>query len=558
MGFKEEIEAQYGSVLNYVIKQGLKEVLDTQASFLNGVGDFFSSQFILPGVVTWEDFCNDLVTGGYIDQSTADTLKQLKKEAPFAGFIVMLAVKIMLYIKNFTSVLDVFSADRQYNLLAQATPNPAPAEALVSSMMIDPSRASENRAQMKRLGYNDTQIDNIILSAYRRVDEGTIRTNYLRGHYTTELLYERMRELGYTDTRTAEIVKTWQLYPAPADLFTMVAHEAFEPDIYTKIGLDAEFPSEQIPWLEAQGISKEWAMKYWISHWNQPSLEMGFEMLHRGVIDRPTLDMLFRIVEIPQFWRDKLMAITYNPYTRVDVRRMHELGVVTTAELVQAYQDLGYDGAKAVKMAEFTIRFNAEGDNKLTRGAILTSYHEDLISRTDALDMLTSQNLSDDAADYYLTLEDYKIAQESVKLYTDTAKERYLLGIDSEAETRSALNKLGLRGSKTDALLDNWTMDKYKYEQLPSKSDIDAMLIGKVITEGQWKTVMNRYGYSPQHQSWYLKLMNRQLNISVARPTKADLQGWYKKELISVTEFRSEMAQLGYSEMYINLYLQSM
>ena len=558
MGFKEEIEKQYGSVLNYTIKQGLTEAFANLPGLAGGLINLMKNDITAEGVVSWDEFCDGLVTGGYIDQPTADMLKPLKKEVGFMGWIPMLAVKIMLYIKNFSSSLDVYDMDRQYNLMAQATPNPAPPEALIAAMMIDPGRSTENRAQMKRLGYDETQTDNLILAHYRKIEENTIRTNYLRGHYDAAKLYERMRELGYTDTRTAEIVQTWQLYPSPQDLFTMVAHEAFEPDIYKAIGLDAEFPSEQIPWLEAQGISKEWAMKYWISHWNQPSMEMGFEMLHRGIINRDELDMLFRIVEIPQFWREKLMAITYHPYTRVDVRRMHELGVVTTQELVQAYQDLGYDGPKAVKMAEFTIRYNAEGDNKLTRGAILTSYHEDLISRTDALDMLKSQNLSQDAADYYLTLEDYKITQETVKIYIDTFKERYMLSIDSETETRSSLNKMGLRGTKIDALIDNWTLDKYKYEQLPSKSDIDAMLIGKVISEGQWRTIMSRYGYSPEHQSWYIKNMNRQLNISVARPTKADIQSWYKKELISEQNFRDEMRLLGYSDYYINLYLNSM
>ena len=81
----------------------------------------------------------------------------------------------------------------------------------------------------------------------------------------------------------------------------MVAKEAFEPDIYTTLGLDEEFPSEQVKWLEDQGISEEWARKYWIAHWDQPSIGQGFEMLHRGVIGPATLDMLFRAIEIPSF-----------------------------------------------------------------------------------------------------------------------------------------------------------------------------------------------------------------------------------------------------------------
>ena len=558
MATKEEIDSRLGILSQGLINNlygGLSAVIP---GLVKAWGDTAQATWISSDIAAWAKTVDMWIETGVVSSDLGPPLKKFSEATGILGGIMRFLVRLQVTTGYIKSSTDIAALDRQYDLLGKVTPNPAPAEALVASMMIDPKRATENRAQLKRLGYDDTQVDNIILAHYRRVEEDTIRTLYLRGHYDVAKMYERMRELGYTDTRTAEIVKTWQLYPSPQDLFTMVAHEAFEPDIYTKIGLDAEFPSEQIPWLEAQGISKEWAMKYWISHWNQPSLEMGFDMLHRGVINRDELDMLFRIVEIPQFWREKLMAITYNPYTRVDVRRMHELGVVTTQELVQAYQDLGYDATKAVKMAEFTIRYNAEGDNKLTRSAIQAAYHDDLISRTDALELMQSQNLSADAADYYLTLEDYKITQESIKINIDTVKERFLLGVDNETVTRSSLNKLGLRGSKIDALISNMSTDLYKYQALPSKAELNNMLINKVITEGQWRSVMTRQGYTFEHQNWYLALMKRELTVSQAQPSRSDLQSWYKKELISEQVFRAEMAALGYNEAYTTLYLKSM
>jgi len=558
MGQSEETDTKIGLLMQGLIDNLLGGFTAVIPGMVKGSMEALSDSMKDNANKAWLSTINEWVSKGFCDVDTGEILKRVKDETFPVGTLTTIVIRIQMLMMLIKSVSDVMTTERMYDLMSKTTPNPAPPEALVSAMMIDPARATENRDQMKRLGYSNTQIDNIILAHYRRVEEETIRTLYMRKIYTSDEMYKRMRELGYTDTRTAEIIQTWQLYPGPQDLFAMVAHEAFEPDIYKAIGLDQEFPSEQIPWLEAQGISKEWAMKYWISHWEQPSLEMGFEMLHRGIINRQELDLLFRIVEIPQYWRDKLMAITYNPYTRVDVRRMHELGVVDTQELVQAYQDLGYDGEKAVKMAEFTIRYNAEGDNKLTRSAILSSYHDDLISRSDALDMLTSQNLSRDVSDYYLTLEDYKITQESVKLYIDTFKERFLLEVDNETTTRTQLNKMGLRGSKIDALIDNWKTDLYKYQTLPSKSEITAMLIQKIITEGQWREIMTRMGYSFQHQGWYLKLIETDLTISATLPTKAELIAWFKKDIITETQFRIEMKQLGYSDKYIDLYLKSM
>jgi len=485
-------------------------------------------------------------------------LKNLRSETPLVGAITTLFVRIRMLLLLISSSMDVVALDRQYNLMSQTTPNPAPPEALVRSMIIDPSRSTENRTQMKRLGYSDTQIDNIILAHYATVPEGAVRVNFLRGNITSDKMYERMRELGYTDTRIKEIVQTWTMYPGPGDLFTMVAHEAFEPGMYGPLGLADEFPSDQVPWLEAQGISKEWAMKYWISHWDQPSLGQGFEMLHRGVITTAELDMLFKVVEIPKFWRSRLMAITFNPYTRVDTRRMHELGVLTTEELVVSYQDLGYDAAKAVKMAEFTIRLNAEGDKQLTRSVILSSFKEDLISRTDAMELLVTGGYDKDVADYYLTHEEYKRDLEIQKLYISTTEDKYKLGMSSESQTRTALNKLGLRGSKIDALLEQWTLEKYKYEDLPTHGELNSLLIEKIITEGQWRTIMTRRGFSFEHQGWYLKLIERAVMVSRALPTKAEITAWYKKKFLTQDQFRVEMKQLGYADKYIDLYLKSM
>jgi len=558
VGQKEEVDSRVGIILKGII-DGISSAFATTMPgiFATGIQNF--SDVIVKGDITqWDKTVDMWVTSGYCDTDTGGAIKEWGRATGLVGLWMRTAIRIQMIQLLISSTLDVVGLDRQYDLMSKTTPNPAPADNLVRSMIIDPARATENRAQMKRLGYSDTQIDNIILSHYNVVPEGVIATNFLRGNIDSDKMYERMRELGYTDTRIKEIIQTWTLYPGPQDLFTMVAHEAFEPDMYGPLGLADEFPSEQVPWLEAQGISKEWAMKYWIAHWNEPSLEQGFEMLHRGVITREELDMLFKVVEIPKFWRDKLMAITYNPYTRVDARRMHELGVLTSEELVQSYQDLGYDAAKAVKMAEFTIKYNAEGDKQLTRGVILDSFRSDLISRADAEELLTSSGYGKDVADFYLTNEEYKQAVEIQKLYIGILEDQYKLSMKSENETRSALLKLNLRGSKIDALMEEWTLEKYKYQDLPTRDELNSMLVQKIITEGNWREVMTRRGFSFEHQEWYLKLIERAVTVSRALPTKADITAWYKKELINEDQFRSEMAQLGYSDYYINLYLNAM
>ena len=558
MGQKEEVDSRIGLIMQGLIDNATTGFTAVIPGMVGKTLGALSDALKDNAVSAWDKTINTWIEKNWLDDDTGEMLKTLRDETFPIGTITTIIIRIRMLLMLISSAVDVMKLDRQYDLMAKTTPNPAPAESLVRAMMVDPTRATENRAEMKRLGYSDTQIDNIILSHYRLVPEGGIRINFLRGNITSDQMYERMRELGYTDTRIKEIVQTWTIYQPHQDLFAMVAHEAFEPELYNKMVLADEFTAEQIPWLEAQGISKEWAMKYWISHWDQPSIGQGFEMLHRGVINDEELDMLFKVVEIPAFWRDKLKQITFNPYTRVDTRRMHDLGVLSTEELVIAYQDIGYDAEKAVKMAEFTLKFNAEGDKQLTRSVILDAFRTDLLSRSDAEALLIEADYSEDIADFYLTNEEYKQALDEQKLYLGIIEDKFKLSMETEAATRTALNKLSLRGSKIDALLDQWNFEKYKYQDLPTHSELNSMLIEKIISEGDWRNIMTRRGYSYEHQGWYLKLIDRAVTISKRLPTKADITSWFKNNLIGIVDYRSEMRQLGYSDRYIDLYIKNM
>lgn len=559
MAQDEASKKSHENMMFRIAGQVAQQFLKINPAFIFDLFKRFDENMPKPGKETWAAWVQDLVEDKRCDQDTADLLKEGFDMYPFpVNLIYYISIILKVHRTQTEKAMEVFALDRQYDNLAQTTPHPAPVDNLVRSMIIDPARSTENRAELKKHGFSDLQIDNIILSYYRTVEEGTIRTNFLRKNIDEKIMFERMRELGYTDTRIKEIVQTWIVLPGPGDLFEMVAKEAFEPDIYTKLGLASEFPTEQVKWLEQQGISRAWAEKYWIAHWNQPSIGQGFEMLHRGVISPDELDLLFRAVEIPSFWRDKLTAIAYSPYTRVDVRRMHDLGVVTDAELIISYMDIGYSPEKALKMANFTIAFNASHEKELTRGAILESYQEGLITKTDATKLLTAQDYSADLADYYLTLSDYNRDKKTGSLLIENIRDNFLLSITTETQARAALNALGLLGDKTDALIDGWKLDLYKYQHIPTKSELDRFLVKGIITEAQWVSLMARHGFSSVHIAWFLQDMKVEREAPGRPLNRTVLKEFYKKKVVDETTWRTEMSLLNYSDKHINWYFKAL
>lgn len=394
----------------------------------------------------------------------------------------------------------------QQTLNKEHSPMPPQPREIMLSAFIAPEKTGEVREAMQRAGLSDKDIDLLFLAAYKLYDEEMVRVLWLRGVLSNDQMYMRMRELGYTDTRIKEIVQSWPIIPGPQDLFTMVAKEAFEPEFIEKIGLGAEFPVEQVEWLKKQGVSEEWARRYWYAHWDQPSIGQGFEMLHRGVIDLETLDLLFRAVEIPPFWRDKLTQIAYMPLTRVDVRRMHDMGVLTDEELIKAYKDLGYSDDNAQRMGEFTIRYNRGKEKELTRGQILQGYRDKLIPRPDAIDLLKQTDYNEAQVEYFLTLEDYKEQKKYQDDIIDNIEDRFTNNLIESFEARKRLNALNLPAVQVDLLMDSWDIKRYTDRKVPSKSDLDKFLRNKIIDLDKYRIEMARLGYGFQYVEWYEKL----------------------------------------------------
>ena len=297
-----------------------QEVIKTVNGFYEGLGQNM--------ITAGQGF---LSTWGVVDK---DDIKAFEwfKGLPFPFNVVIFTLVFVILVAGYIMALSTSlwgTVKQSYNKVYSPEP-PSPRD-VMQAAFVAPEKTAEVRDAMQRAGLSNDDIDLFFLSAYRLYSEDIVRVLWLRGVLSDDQMYMRMRELGYTDTRTKEIIQGWPIIPGPSDLFHLVAREAFEPDAIELMGLGDEFPVAQVEWLQKQGISEDWAKKYWYAHWEQPSIQAGYEMLHRDVIGLEALNMLFKTVEIPPFWRDKLIKIAYQPYTRVDVRRMHDMGVLDDA-----------------------------------------------------------------------------------------------------------------------------------------------------------------------------------------------------------------------------------
>lgn len=176
--------------------------------------------------------------------------------------------------------------------------------------------------------------------------------------------FSQMRQNGFNNERSSLIFETSMFFPGPQDLVNWMAKEVFEPDSITKYGLDNEFENVDLSLFTKAGVSEEQARNFWRAHWQHPSFGQVVEMMHRNVLSRidgrntvaigseewlamreeekeEVFDW-FRLVEVPPRWRDAMTAISFTPITRVDSRRMWDLGVLDDDGVLRSNLDRGY------------------------------------------------------------------------------------------------------------------------------------------------------------------------------------------------------------------------
>jgi len=395
-------------------------------------------------------------------------------------------------------------------------------------------------------GYDETQRTNIMMLLKQYMTIRELIALYRRGGIKEigELYFEA-EKLGWSESDVDGLLRISETIPSAGDVIRYAVREVYSPEIAEAFGQFEgleEIMASAADDIKAAGLPPDTFAKEWAAHWVLPAVNQGFEMLHRGIIpakstpDKPvSLERLMVALDVMPAWKDKLTAISYSPFTRVDVRRMHKIGVLSDEDIFEAYADVGFsplvDGhdhvtvadaflcdtcrheSKVGRMVDFTILYNldppevektvTDKDRDLTKADIINGFRDGLLDDSDCIGALDLLGYGKDEIDYYMARVDYEQSKAELAESIRYLHDAFVKGIIDFGEVTDQLGMLDLPAKMTDYYLKVWEMERLSRTNKPTKSELFAFLRKGVIDETTWRAEMIGLGYPNRYIDWY-------------------------------------------------------
>ncbi|MEM2506953.1 MAG: hypothetical protein QXF61_07930 [Nitrososphaeria archaeon] len=317
---------------------------------------------------------------------------------------------------------------------------------------------------------------------------------------------------GIDESEIEKYIKVTEFFPSPSDIIRFAVREVFTEEIVEKYKMYEDLPLEFLELASQVGIPELVAKWYWYAHWELPSLTMAFEMFRRKIINEDELKTLMRTLDIMPFWRDKLLQLAYEIPTRVDVRRMYEMGIIDRNKVKEYYEKMGYTPEDAEILTKWTEVEYATEDKQLTVKQILELFELGEFTREEAIYYLNKLGYSHELAEYKITLYEHERLLREAKEQLNLLLEEYKSGLITYDELVDEAFKLPFSPTTIQRQLIKAYREKEAKTKLPSLNTLKKWLKLEIITIEEFKNYLSRLGYRDEDiEKFVLEVMK--LNI---------------------------------------------
>lgn len=369
---------------------------------------------------------------------------------------------------------------------------------------------SEYRCYAGMLGIAPTEADKLRTGAAQVLSPDQTIQAWRRGLLTREQRDGKLRQDGWLwDDDKALLVALSDYVPGPSDIIRFMVRDVEDRGIIDRFGLDDEFTDKfldkVVEYARANGISTELMIRYWRAHWDNPSLTQALEMFHRLrpgkespegkdiSVTEADLKALMAQVDIVPFWRDRLIAISYHPLTRVDAQRMFMLGVIDVTALHEAFLNIGYDDENATGLVKFT---ETRREAFLERSPEARAYREGAISAADLATELQRYHASPEEVAATVKRIDLAVKSRLNRRCIDALRKRYLNGETDRDETLVALQRRNVSATLAVRYVESWSCEMDARGKVVPAQALSRMFREGTIGEPDLLAGLIRVGHS--------------------------------------------------------------
>lgn len=195
----------------------------------------------------------------------------------------------------------------------------------------------------------------------------------------------------------------------------------------------------------------------------------------------------------PPFWRARLMAISYNVLTRVDIRRAYETGQIDLETLVSLLQDRGYTPVDAERLGGFyrEAAIQLAARRPAATEWVKTGFDQELLRQT----LLDNGMRADMWEEVYRRLKTRRQIYTQTKCLT-SLKKQYVAGTILDDSIPGRVTSIGLHASAAQELVEQWSCEKRAVPRTASASEIHKLHYQEILTDDDAKRLLKRLGYT--------------------------------------------------------------
>lgn len=402
---------------------------------------------------------------------------------------------------------------------------------------------------MKRAGYDGSIAEGMLKNARAYLSSLDYITAWRRGSLGEGQLDSTLKEQGLTDADITTLKEVTIYYPTPQDLIRFAIRDVYTSSTISEYGLFEDYPDKLDESAAKAGLPPDIAKLYWGAHWELPSPTQVYDMLHRGILTEEQVKTYLKVADYMPYWRDKLVALSYDPLTRVDVRRMYSFGVLTQEEVKDAYKKLGYDETNADRLTRFTVAEANHTQESTPRSTAIAAYKAGTFTAPQATMALEQSGLTSSDANLMILTADAELKQELINLEADAIADQYRAGQITLSDFQTELTRLGVPSRLLQLTTARELAQAKRRARYASKSDYDAWWRRGVIGDVIYKQKLQDLGYDGLTVARYLAELKSDDVVGADKKWPwAKYTRDYSDGTISLSSLQTELADVSDSQ----------